>query len=54
MPAWLLVLLPIVVAVAVLLAFGMGWSRSRTGGQNTTIVEDRRPDDHDTTVSNEN
>ncbi len=54
MPVWFLVLLLVVVAVAVLLAVGMGWGRVRSGaggGQNTTIIEDRRPTrERETTV----
>jgi len=41
MPAWMAVFLLLALALACLLAVVSGWSRYRTGCQNTTIIEDR-------------
>jgi len=41
MPGWVAVLLLLALSLACLLAVVSGWSRYRTGGQNTTIIEDR-------------
>jgi hypothetical protein len=41
MPAWMAVVLLLALALACLLAVVSGWSRYRTGCQNTTIIEDR-------------
>ena len=46
MPGWVAVLLLLALSLACLLAVVSGWSRYRTGGQNTTIIE-RRPSDTD-------
>jgi hypothetical protein len=39
MPVWFLVVLLVILAVAVVLAIGMAYSRRSAGGQNTTIIE---------------
>lgn len=39
MPVWFLVLLLVILALAVVLAIGMAYSRRSAGGQNTTIIE---------------
>ena len=41
MPLWFLIVLLVIVALAVLLAVGMAFSRRSTDGQRTTIVERR-------------
>jgi hypothetical protein len=39
MPVWFLVLLLVILALAIVLAIGMAYSRRSAGGQNTTIIE---------------
>ena len=41
MPLWFLIVLLVILALAVLLAVGMAFSRRSADGQHTTIVERR-------------